>query len=251
MSCRPVSLDVPAGKLSQGIIHAAGSGQPPVEQVVRPFAALLRAEADHPFEGGEPHDVVYGLPLHRQALARQAACDLFAAHRPVRFQNLPDRAYRPGANVLGQPELLVTPPASPDHHGAEQRQHPARVLERDQVHGAAHGPGADHGAADCTGLLDATGCEPGRPHTDGQGLGDRVLRLYAAHVLYDLGDARLRPGVQALGAEAQMPCLLSGQVRDQPSSLAMAVRAVSRYASAPAVSHWGKPVLTSRAPFSM
>ena len=59
------------------------------------------------------------------------------------------------------------------------------------------------------------------------------------------------PGVQALGAEAQTTRLRPGQVRDQPYSLAMAARAVSRYASAPAVSHWGKPVLTSRAPFSM
>ena len=99
--------------------------------------------------------------------------------------------------------------------------------------------------------VDASGRETRRPHTNGQDLGHGVLRLDPAQVRHDLPNADLCPGVQALGAEAQTTRLLPGQVGDQPYSLAMAARAVSRYASAPAVSHWGKPVLTSRAPFSM
>ena len=101
------------------------------------------------------------------------------------------------------------------------------------------------------GVVYAAGSEPVRPHADRQDLGDGVLRLNAADVRHNLPDAQRRPSGQVLGAEANSPLLVGGEVGDQPCFSAMAARALSRYACAPADSHWGKDVLTRRAPFSM
>lgn len=86
-----------------------------------------------------------------------------------------------------------------------------------------------------------------RPSIDADG----VLGLYSADGRHGRPDSQRRPGVQVLGTEAQTARLFSGQVRDQPSSLSIADLALAMYACAPAASHWGKAVLTRRAPFSM
>jgi hypothetical protein len=142
-----VAPEEPESELGEGglAVEPAGLRHPLVEQHELLLGALARPQAQPAGLREETQKVRAALPRDVDAGRGHGREQLLASGAAPTGQGLDDHLPGPSRDRVG--ELQLRPPGGPpgQQPDVEQLGHPAQVLGRGQVEGAAHGPRTDHG----------------------------------------------------------------------------------------------------------